>query len=114
MSDLSLNIMDRVFHFGVKPEDEDRLRACGEELDRQMRSIRESGRVLGYDQVAVMVALDLIWGRLAYEDAAKRSKAMESEATARLSELREQCEAAVARIGSDDSPAEKQPPQPES
>ena len=72
MSDLSLNIMDRVFHFGVKPEDEDRLRACGEELDRQMRSIRESGRVLGYDQ------------------------------------------AAVARIGSDDSPAEKQPPQPES
>ena len=110
MSDLSLNIMDRVFHFGVKPEDEDRLRACGEELDRQMRSIRESGRVLGYDQVAVMVALDLIWGRLDYEDAAKRSKAMESEATARLSE----CEAAVARIGSDDSPAEKQPPQPES
>ena len=109
MSDLSLNIMDRVFHFGVKPEDEDRLRACGEELDRQMRSIRESGRVLGYDQ-----ALDLIWGRLDYEDAAKRSKAMESEATARLSELREQCEAAVARIGSDDSPAEKQPPQPES
>lgn len=85
MSDLSLNIMDRVFHFGVKPEDEDRLRACGEELDRQMRSIRESGRVLGYDQVAVMVALDLIWGRLDYEDAAKRSKAMESEATARLS-----------------------------
>ena len=73
MSDLSLNIMDRVFHFGVKPEDEDRLRACGEELDRQMRSIRESGRVLGYDQVAVMVALDLIWGRLDYEDAAKRS-----------------------------------------
>lgn len=64
MSDLSLNIMDQVFHFEVKPEDEDRLRACGEELDRQMRSIRESGRVLGYDQVAVMVALDLIWGAL--------------------------------------------------
>ena len=85
MSDLSLNIMDRVFHFGVKPEDEDRLRACGEELDRQMRSIRESGRVLGYDQVAVMVALDLIWGRLDYEDAAKRSKAMKLPPVSRSS-----------------------------
>ena len=58
MSDVSLNIMDRTYRLAVAQEDEEKLRLCGAELDRRMRQIRESGRVLGYDQIAVMVALD--------------------------------------------------------
>ena len=73
MSDLSLHIMDRVYHLAVAPENEAKLRLCGQELDRRMRAIRESGRVLGYDQIAVMVALDLIWSSFDKDEPGPRS-----------------------------------------
>lgn len=97
MSDLSLHIMDRVYHLAVAPENEAKLRLCGQELDRRMRAIRESGRVLGYDQIAVMVALDLIWSSFDKDEAAKSSQDREAAAATRLEQLRAECQAAIER-----------------
>ena len=85
MSDVSLNIMDRTYRLAVAQEDEEKLRICGAELDRRMRQIRESGRVLGYDQIAVMVALDLLWTNQDREKQAQLDRARMKELQAAVS-----------------------------
>ena len=85
MSDVSLNIMDRTYRLAVAQEDEEKLRLCGAELDRRMRQIRESGRVLGYDQIAVMVALDLLWTNQDREKQAQLDQARMKELQATVS-----------------------------
>lgn len=86
--------------------DEDQL-PVGEELDRQMHRSGESGRVLGYsDQVQSWLPWISSGGALTTRIQQKAQQSMEGEATARLSGSgEEQCEAAVARIGSGNSPA---------
>lgn len=102
MSDVSLSIMDRVYRLAVAPENEEKLRRCGEELDRKMRAVRDAGRVLGYDQIAVMVALDLIWSNL---DRDERDRA----AAERLESLAKRCEAELGD-GTAPEPEETQAP----
>lgn len=91
MSDVSLNIMDRTYRLAVAPENEEKLRRCGRELDGRMRRIRESGRVLGYDQIAVMVALDLLWASFDHDERAQRD-------AARIEELVRAVKAAIERL----------------
>ncbi len=91
MSDVSLNIMDRTYRLAVAPENEEKLRRCGRELDGRMRRIRESGRVLGYDQIAVMVALDLLWASFDRDERAQRD-------ASRIEELVRAVEAAIERL----------------
>ena len=110
MSDLSLHIMDRVYHLAVAPENEAKLRQCGQELDRRMRSIRESGRVLGYDQIAVMVALDLIWSSMDKDEAAKCSQDREAAAASKLEQLRAECQAAIERNSPPEAASPPNPP----
>ena len=90
--------MDRVYHLGVSPENEEKLRRCGEELDRRMRTIRKSGQVLGYDQIAVMVALDLIWNGFDKDAALKESREREADSSANLASLEGLCQNASGRI----------------
>lgn len=91
MSDVSLNIMDRTYRLAVAPENEEKLRRCGRELDGRMRRIRESGRVLGYDQIAVMVALDLLWASFDRDERAQRE-------ASRIEELVRAVKAAIERL----------------
>lgn len=91
MSDVSLNIMDRTYRLAVAPENEEKLRRCGRELDGRMRRIRESGRVLGYDQIAVMVALDLLWASFDRDERAQRD-------ASRIEELVRAVKAAIERL----------------
>lgn len=91
MSDVSLNIMDRTYRLAVAPENEEKLRRCGRELDGRMRRIRESGRVLGYDQIAVMVALDLLWASFDHDERAQRD-------ASRIEELVRAVKAAIERL----------------
>ncbi|MCG5031657.1 cell division protein ZapA [Mesosutterella sp. OilRF-GAM-744-9] len=109
MSDLSLNIMDRTFRLAVAPENAEKLQRCGAELDRRMREIRESGRVLGYDQIAVMVALDLIWTGFDKDEEARINKSRQQEASSKIEQLRAECEAAIARNQPEQTPAESAP-----
>ena len=91
MSDVSLNIMDRTYRLAVAPENEEKLRRCGSELDGRMRRIRESGRVLGYDQIAVMVALDLLWASFDRDAKAQQD-------ASRIEELARAVKAALERL----------------
>lgn len=56
---VSLTIMGKDYKIACAPEDRDELMNSAQQLDAQMRKIRDSGRVNGADRIAVMVALNL-------------------------------------------------------
>ena len=56
---LDVTIMGREFRVAC-PEDEQReLLASVEYLDRKMREIRDSGKVIGIERIAIMAALNI-------------------------------------------------------
>ena len=62
MSDIStvtVNILDKEYQVSCPPEQEAELVVSASYLDKQMRSIRESGKVIGLERIAVMAALNI-------------------------------------------------------
>ena len=56
---VSVNILDKDYEVACAPGEVDDLKASARHLDRQMQAIRNSGRVIGLDRVAVMAALNI-------------------------------------------------------
>ena len=56
---ISLTIHDREYRVACAPEDKPVLLQCARLVDERMRSIRDSGKVLGADRIAVMAALQI-------------------------------------------------------
>ena len=56
---VSISILGKDYKIACAPEDRDELINSAQQLDAQMRKIRDSGRVNGADRIAVMVALNL-------------------------------------------------------
>ncbi len=51
--------MDRDFTVACEDGDQDNLLAAAAHLDRQMRQIQRSGKVIGHERCAVMAALNI-------------------------------------------------------
>jgi cell division protein ZapA len=56
---VSVNILDKEYQVACPPEQEAELVVSASYLDKQMRSIRESGKVIGLERIAVMAALNI-------------------------------------------------------
>jgi cell division protein ZapA len=56
---ISLTILDREYRVACTPDDKPVLLQCARLVDEKMRSIRDAGKVLGNDRVAVMAALQI-------------------------------------------------------
>lgn len=56
---VSVRILDKEYQVACQPEEVDELTASARYLDSQMRIIRESGKVLGLDRMAVMAGLNI-------------------------------------------------------
>ena len=56
---LTLSIGGREYRVACAPQERDDLIACARYVDQKMAGIRESGKVMGADRVAVMAALQL-------------------------------------------------------
>ncbi|KAA3624917.1 MAG: cell division protein ZapA [Proteobacteria bacterium] len=54
-----VNIMDRDFTVACEDGEQDHLLAAAAYLDRQMRDIQRSGRVIGHERCAIMAALNI-------------------------------------------------------
>lgn len=54
-----VNIMDRDFTVACAEGEQDELLAAAAYLDRQMRDIQRSGRVIGHERCAIMAALNI-------------------------------------------------------
>lgn len=56
---LDVNIMGREFRVSCTDEERPDLLRAVEYLDRKMREIREAGKVVGIERIAVMAALNI-------------------------------------------------------
>jgi len=65
---ISVKIMDKEFLVSCPEEEEVSLRSSAQYLDKQMREIRDSGKVVGLDRIAVMVALNITHDLLTNKD----------------------------------------------
>ncbi len=56
---LTLTIFDRDYRIACAPEERADLIACARYVDAKMNDIRDGGKVMGADRVAVMAALQI-------------------------------------------------------
>ncbi len=56
---VTVYILDKEYKVACPVDQTDELRASARMLDQQMRTIRDGGKVLGSDRMAVMAALNL-------------------------------------------------------
>ena len=56
---VTVHILDKEYQVSCPPEQEAELVVSASYLDKQMRSIRETGKVIGLERIAVMAALNI-------------------------------------------------------
>ncbi len=56
---VSVTIMGKEYRIACEPEEQDDLIHSAQQLDVQMRKMRDSGKIAGPDRIAVMAALNL-------------------------------------------------------
>ncbi len=54
-----IHVMGKEYQISCPPEQEEALKKAADYLDHQMRGIRESGKVVGLERIAVMAALNI-------------------------------------------------------
>ena len=59
METVSVQILDKEYQLASPPEQAQALREAASHLDKQMRTIRSGGRVIGTERIAVMAAINL-------------------------------------------------------
>jgi cell division protein ZapA len=93
-SRVSVRILEKEYHVACPAEERAALLDSAEYLNRKMREIRDSGKVVGLDRIAVMAALnitnDLLMSR-------GRDDGVETDLASRLKTMRERVESALTR-----------------
>lgn len=56
---VAVRILDKEYPVACPPDQEQALLQAARHLDQQMRIIRESGKVIGLERIAVMAALNI-------------------------------------------------------
>jgi cell division protein ZapA len=56
---LDVTIMGREFRVACAPEEQEKLLTAVDYLDRKMREIRDAGKVIGVERIAIMAALNI-------------------------------------------------------
>lgn len=55
----TVHILDKEYRVSCKPDEQAELEETARLLDREMTGIRNSGKVIGLDRIAVMAALNI-------------------------------------------------------
>ena len=92
---VSVRIMEKEYVIACPYEERTALLDTAEFLNSRMREVRDSGKVVGLDRIAVMVALNLANELLRLKNQDAR---LESEASGRVRALRERVEAMIGRL----------------
>ena len=56
---VSVTILDREYRIACPTDEQDALHASARLLDHRMQAIRDSGKVIGIERIAVMAALNI-------------------------------------------------------
>lgn len=90
---VTVRILDKEYHVGCHPDEQDELFASARMLDERMREIRRTGRVVGTDRIAVMAALNIAHELIVQR---KTESGAEDGTAKRLLMMQERIEAALA------------------
>lgn len=82
---VTVRILERDYQVACPPEEREALLNAADYLSKEMAEIRDSGRVVGMERIAVMVALNLAHQ---YLDADSGRSDISEEATRRIAKLR--------------------------
>jgi cell division protein ZapA len=91
---VTVRILDKDYVIACPPEERAELLESVEVLNGKMREIRDSGKIVGLDRVAVMAALNLTQDMLRLR---QRDKRVDGEFQGRVRALRERVDTALAR-----------------
>ncbi len=56
---IAVTILDKEYRVACQPGEEEALLASAMELDERMRAIRQTGKIIGTERIAVMAALNM-------------------------------------------------------
>jgi cell division protein ZapA len=91
---VSVKILDKEYFVACQPNERSDLLESADYLNKQMKLIRDGGKVLGADRVAVMAALNIANDLLRLR---ARGTGSQSEIGTRLKSMRERAETALQR-----------------
>ena len=92
---ISVRIMDREYVVACAYDERSALLDAAEFLNTRMREIRDTGKVVGLDRIAVMAALNLAHEFLKVRD---RETKVDSGAGHRVRAMRERVESALGKV----------------
>ena len=89
---ISIKILEKEYQVACPPDERGALLDSAELLNNKMREIRDGGRVVGLERIAVMAALNMANELLRSRD---RGENLESKAKAKVRAMRERVENAL-------------------
>lgn len=92
---VTIKILDKDYRIGCESHEQDDLRASARLLDSRMREIRQTGRVIGTDRIAVMAALNIAHD-LVQLQRSKTGGIQDARSSKRLRQLQERVSQALA------------------
>lgn len=90
---VSIMIMGKEYQIGCPPEEEQGLIQAAQHLDKQMRKIRDSGKVIGLERIAIMTALNL-----SHELVLSQNHSQQNNPDEQLSRVNQKLDSALARF----------------
>ena len=94
ISRVSVRLLDREYQVACPAEERSDLLDSAEYLDAKMKEVRDSGKVVGLDRIAVISALNIANELMKFK---RNGSSLESDVGAKLKSLRERVEAALER-----------------
>ncbi|MBS0398489.1 MAG: cell division protein ZapA [Proteobacteria bacterium] len=91
---VSIRILEKEYHISCPAEERSGLLDSAEFLNGKMREIRDTGKVVGLDRIAVIAALNMAHDLLRTRN---RDDGLETDVANRLRILRERVESALER-----------------
>jgi cell division protein ZapA len=92
---VSVLIMGKEYQIACSPEEQNSLIQAALHLDKQMRAIRENGKVIGLERIAIMTALNLSHELL---QAQSQNSSHQSGSEEQLSRVNQKLDSALARF----------------
>ena len=85
MDTVVVKILDKEYQVACPPDEQQGLLQAAHHLDKQMRGIRTSGKVIGLERIAVMAALNICYELIQLQQAGTSSDS-ENAAVKRINE----------------------------
>jgi cell division protein ZapA len=94
VSRVSVRLLDRDYQVACPPEQRSDLLDSAEYLDAKMREVRDTGKVVGLDRIAVISALNLANELIKLR---RSGSSVDADLGAKLQKLRERVESALEK-----------------